>query len=107
MLTNFQDRNRVQFTIGDACDLPLLGEFGCLFSSNMLCTIKYPRKFLENAHKYVVPGGTLVMAENYMRHGDSHEVFIGTRTPLVSYIIQHDFVFPFLGQDPLDGWLQG
>lgn len=73
-IVSFQDRSRVQFTIGDACDLPQLGQFGCLFSSNMLCSIKYPRKFLKDTHKYVVPGGTLVMAENYLRHGPTDEV---------------------------------
>ena len=60
--------------LGDACSLPPLGQFGCIFCSNILCTIKDPRRFLRDTHKYVVPGGTLVMAENYMRHGDAAEV---------------------------------
>jgi putative 4-mercaptohistidine N1-methyltranferase len=66
-------RDRVEFVLGDACSLPPLGQFGCVFCSNILCTIKDPHKFLRDTHKYVVPGGTLVMAENYMRHGDPAE----------------------------------
>ena len=60
--------------LGDACDLPPLGQFGCLFFSNILCTVKDPHKVLRDTHKFVVPGGTLVMAENYMRHGEAAEV---------------------------------
>ena len=70
-----QNRDRVQFVVGDACNLPQLGEFGCLFCSNFLCTVKDPCKFLKDTHKYLVPGGTLVMAENYMRHGEDNEVY--------------------------------
>ena len=71
-----QNRDRVKFVLGDACDLQPLGEFGCVFCSNVLCTLKQPQIFLRDTHKYLVPGGTLVMAENYMRHGEGHEVSI-------------------------------
>ena len=60
-----QDRTRVQFTVGDACNLPQLGQFGCVFAGNVICRLPEPMKFFERLPNLIVPGGILFIASPY------------------------------------------
>ena len=60
-----QDRTRVQFTVGDACNLPQLGQFGCVFAGNLICRLPEPMKFFERLSDLIVPGGILVITSPY------------------------------------------
>jgi len=56
------DRTRVTFQVGDACDLPDLGQFDLVFTANLLCRLPQPRRFLDrlgNQSALVRPGGLL------------------------------------------------
>ena len=61
-----KDRSRVQFMQGDACNLPNLGQFGCLFVGNALHHLPNPMAFLDQVSDILVPGGILVIADFYM-----------------------------------------
>ena len=61
-----KDRSRVQFLQGDACNLPNLGQFGCLFVGNALHHLPNPMAFLDQVPDILVPGGILVIADFYM-----------------------------------------
>ena len=63
--TNTQDRTRVQFIVGDACDLPQLGQFGCVFAGNLICRLPEPLKFFERLPDLIVHGGILVITSPY------------------------------------------
>jgi len=63
--TNTQDRTRVQFIVGDACDLPQLGLFGCVFAGNLICRLPEPLKFFERLPDLIVHGGILVITSPY------------------------------------------
>lgn len=65
-----QNRTRVQFTIGDACSLPQLGQFGCVFGGNLVCGLHDPVKFLNRIPSLLVPGGVLVLTSTYTWHKD-------------------------------------
>ena len=66
MRTLTQDRSRVQFTQGDACNLPELGQFGCVLAANLITRIPEPMKFLSKMPDIIVPGGILVIASHYV-----------------------------------------
>lgn len=56
------ERQRVQFEVGDACDLRAdLGQFDAVLAANLLCRLPDPAKFLERAPALVKPGGALVL----------------------------------------------
>ena len=61
----FQDRTRVSFTVGDACNLPDVGRFGCVFAGNLICRLPDPMKFYSRLPELVVPGGILVITSPY------------------------------------------
>ena len=61
-----KDRSRVQFLQGDACNLPNLGQFGCLFIGNALHHLPNPMAFLDQVSDILVPGGILVIADFYL-----------------------------------------
>lgn len=63
---NTKDRNRVKFVQGDACNLPNLGEFGCVFVANTLHHLPVPMKFLDRVPHIIVPGGLLIIADFYI-----------------------------------------
>ncbi len=65
MCSCLQDRTRVQFTVGDACNLPQLGQFGCVFAGNLICRLPKPSKFFERMTEMIVPGGILVITSPY------------------------------------------
>lgn len=65
-MPNAKDRNRVKFVQGDACNLPNLGEFGCVFVANTLHHLPVPMKFLDRVPHIIVPGGLLVIADFYI-----------------------------------------
>eukprot|EP00736_Rhodelphis_marinus_P014371 Rmarinus@m.9079 len=59
-------RDRVQFMVGDACDLPSdLGTFDAVLAANLLCRLPAPRVFLERCRTLVKPGGVLVLVSPY------------------------------------------
>ena len=60
-----QDRTRVSFTVGDACNLPEVGRFGCVFAGNLICRLPEPMKFYSRLPELVVPGGILVITSPY------------------------------------------
>ena len=62
-----QDRSRVEFRVGDGCDLPALspGPLGCVITCNTLCRVPHPAKLLQQARDLLVPGGILVLVESY------------------------------------------
>ena len=55
----------MQFTVGDACNLPQLGQFGCVFAGNVICRLPEPMKFFERLPNLIVPGGILFIASPY------------------------------------------
>lgn len=67
VLFSLKDCSRVEFRVGDGCNLPALsaGPLGCILTTNTLCRVPDPAKFLEQARDLLVPGGLLVMAESY------------------------------------------
>ena len=62
-----KDRSRVQFRVGDGCNLPALatGPLGCIITCNTLCRVPDPPKLLEQAREVLVSGGILVLVESY------------------------------------------
>lgn len=62
-----KDRNRVEFKVGDGCNLLALstGPLGCILTANTLCRVPDPAKFLEQARELLAPGGILVLVESY------------------------------------------
>jgi SAM-dependent methyltransferase len=61
------DRSRVEFRVGDGCNLPALstGPLGCVVTCNTLCRVPDPARLLEQARDLLVPGGILVLVESY------------------------------------------
>ena len=55
----------MQFTVGDACDMPALGRFGCILAANVICRLPDPMKFFVRLPDMVVPGGILVIISPY------------------------------------------
>lgn len=63
---SYQDRSRVSFSHGDACNLPEdLGEFGCVLAANLVCRLPNPYQFLDRLPSLVAPGGTLIITSPY------------------------------------------
>ena len=51
--------------VGDACHLPELGQFGCVFAGNLICRLPEPMKFFQRLPGMIVPGGILVITSPY------------------------------------------
>jgi len=63
---SLQDRSRLSFYQGDACNLPSdLGQFGCVLAANLVCRLPNPYQFLDRLPSLVAPGGTLVITSPY------------------------------------------
>ncbi|PFX30701.1 hypothetical protein AWC38_SpisGene4501 [Stylophora pistillata] len=61
-----QDRSRLSFYQGDACNLPSdLGQFGCVLAANVVCRLPNPYQFLERLPSLVAPRGILVITSPY------------------------------------------
>ena len=60
-----QDRSRTSFTVGDACSLPDLGKFGCVFAANLICRLPEPADFYSRLPDMIVPGGLLFITSPY------------------------------------------
>ena len=62
-----QDQTKVQFKVGDGCNLLALsnGPLGCIITCNTLCRVPDPAKLLEQARELLVVGGILVLVESY------------------------------------------
>lgn len=56
------DRDRVEFLVGDATDLPQLGAFDVVLAANLICRLPEPQKFLTRLPSLVKPGGQLLLA---------------------------------------------
>ena len=69
-MRNTKDRDRIQFVQGDGCNLPQLGEFGCVFIANTLHHLPTPMTFLDRMPHIIVPGGLLVIADFYIWNED-------------------------------------
>ena len=62
----YQDRSRLSFYQGDACNLPSdLGQFGCVLAANLVCRLPNPYQFLDRLPSLVAPGGVLVITSPY------------------------------------------
>ena len=65
-INSMQDRSKVHFQQGDACNLdPNLGQFGCVLAANLICRLPEPMSFLEALPRLVVPGGIVVITSPY------------------------------------------
>lgn len=51
--------------VGDACNLPDLGKFGCVFAANLICRLPEPADFYSRLPDLVVPGGLLFITSPY------------------------------------------
>ncbi len=51
--------------VGDACDLPDLGKFGCVFAANLICRLPEPADFYSRLPDMIVPGGLLFITSPY------------------------------------------
>jgi putative 4-mercaptohistidine N1-methyltranferase len=56
------ERERVEFLVGDATNLPPLGAFDVVLAANLICRLPEPRKFLERLPSLVKSGGQLLLA---------------------------------------------
>ncbi len=56
------ERERVEFLVGDATDLPPLGAFDVVLAANLICRLPEPRKFLKRLPSLVKSGGQLLLA---------------------------------------------
>ena len=66
ILYSIQDRERVQFSVGDACSLPKdLGQFGMILAANLICRLPEPMKFFNRLKDLVVPAGILIITSPY------------------------------------------
>ena len=63
--TDTQDRQRVLFMVGDGCNLPQLGQFGCVLAANLICRLPDPRPFFIRLRSIVVEGGLVVITSPY------------------------------------------
>ena len=60
------DRSRVDFSVGDACDLPSgLGQFQVALLANLIDRLPYPRRCLENMADLMTPGGIMLITSPY------------------------------------------
>ena len=61
-----QDRDRVTFERGNACNLRSdIGQFGCVLGANVLCRLPTPLDFLGRLPSLVVPGGIVALVSPY------------------------------------------
>ena len=51
--------------VGDGCNLPELGEFGCVLAVNLLCRLPDPTLFITHLCTLIVSGGIVVMVSPY------------------------------------------
>jgi putative 4-mercaptohistidine N1-methyltranferase len=59
-------RERCQFEIGDATELPAnIGQFDVLLAANLIDRVKSPRKLLASFSALVRPGGHLILSSPY------------------------------------------
>lgn len=62
----YQDRSRVRFQYGDACNLPSdLGQFGAVLAANLICRLPEPMGFFNRLKDLVLPTGILVITSPY------------------------------------------
>ncbi len=71
-LSKALQRGRVEFREGDASDLSCFapGTFQIVTAINLLCRLPEPRRFLEQLHRVVIPGGQLVLGTPLSWQGD-------------------------------------
>ena len=61
-----QDRSRVTFQHGDACNLPEgLGQFEVVLAANLICRLPDPMGFFNRLKDLVVPTGIVVITSPY------------------------------------------
>jgi len=54
---------KVEFKVGDACDLPEdLGSFDLVHAANLICRLQDPRQFIDRLPQLVKKGGQLLLA---------------------------------------------
>lgn len=59
-------RDMVAFLQGDACNLkPIYAGFDLILAANLIDRLYSPRKFLEDVHARINPGGLLILASPY------------------------------------------
>lgn len=51
--------------VGDACNLPYLGKFGCVFAGNLICRLPEPGNFYSRLPDLIEPGGLLFITSPY------------------------------------------
>jgi len=60
------DRSRVEFRVGDACELPdELGSFDAVLVANLLCRVPNPSKVLDGVARLLVPGGLVLITSPF------------------------------------------
>ena len=64
-ISGSQNRTAVSFMVGDACQLPNLGQFDCVLAANLICRLLDPMKFFQRLPDMIVPGGILVITSPY------------------------------------------
>ena len=67
--------------VGDACNLPELGQFGCVLAANVICRLPDPVPFLVRLRSMVVPSGIVVITTPYS--------WLEQYTPKVSHTNSH------------------
>jgi putative 4-mercaptohistidine N1-methyltranferase len=75
------ERERVEFLMGDATDLPPLGAFDVVLAANLICRLPQPRKFLERLPSLVKSGGQLLLATpfSWLEEFTPHDHWLGGR----------------------------
>ena len=57
---------KVQFEVGDACNLPAdIGQFDFVLAANLICRLESPKKLIKKFKDLVKPDGHLVIASPY------------------------------------------
>ena len=51
--------------VGDGCNLPQLGQFGCVLAANLICRLPDPLPFFLRLRSMVVEGGIVVITSPY------------------------------------------
>ena len=51
--------------VGDGCDLPEIGQFGCVLAANLICRLPDPIQFFDRLRSILVPGGIVVITSPY------------------------------------------
>ena len=95
-------RKSVKFIVGDAQSLPLsLGKFNFVLMANLIDRLPNPAKCLRNIHKFLLPGGRLVITtpftwlqeftprRNWIQFGDIRDIL----SPHFLFVDKEDLPF--------------